>query len=153
MLVFVKLVPEPESTKQLLIIFIFYWTTLPLPSLILICAALSLSSFSWLVITLIYSRYFISSRSFSSQRAKRKSILRRWCFVAFVMGKFVELMMLVWNYVLVAVIYDGCPKTITQGIWWPRTKFNLPAAVPCPKGSVGTNTAALKDTDYGCIGW
>ncbi|XP_023258047.1 cadherin EGF LAG seven-pass G-type receptor 3-like, partial [Seriola lalandi dorsalis] len=35
------------------------------------------------------------------------------------------------------VIYDGCPKTITQGIWWPRTKFNLPAAVPCPKGSVG----------------
>lgn len=36
-----------------------------------------------------------------------------------------------------AVIYDGCPKTITQGIWWPRTKFNLPAAVPCPKGSVG----------------
>uniref|UniRef100_A0A3B4Z3Q2 Cadherin EGF LAG seven-pass G-type receptor 3 n=1 Tax=Stegastes partitus TaxID=144197 RepID=A0A3B4Z3Q2_9TELE len=33
------------------------------------------------------------------------------------------------------VIYDGCPKTITQGIWWPRTKFNLPAAVPCPKGS------------------
>lgn len=42
------------------------------------------------------------------------------------------------------VIYDSCPKTITQGIWWPRTKFNLPAAVPCPKGSVGpyrlTNT-------------
>lgn len=36
-----------------------------------------------------------------------------------------------------AVIYDGCPKTITQGIWWPRTKFNLPAAVSCPKGSVG----------------
>uniref|UniRef100_A0A3B3UW61 Cadherin EGF LAG seven-pass G-type receptor 3 n=1 Tax=Poecilia latipinna TaxID=48699 RepID=A0A3B3UW61_9TELE len=34
------------------------------------------------------------------------------------------------------VIYDGCPKTITQGIWWPRTKFNLPAAVPCPKGSL-----------------
>lgn len=38
---------------------------------------------------------------------------------------------------LSAVIYDGCPKTITQGIWWPRTKFNLPAAVSCPKGSVG----------------
>ena len=44
------------------------------------------------------------------------------------------------NYALSAVIYDGCPKTITQGIWWPRTKFNLPAAVPCPKGSVGANT-------------
>ncbi|KPP64742.1 cadherin EGF LAG seven-pass G-type receptor 3-like [Scleropages formosus] len=36
------------------------------------------------------------------------------------------------------IVYDGCPKTITMGIWWPRTKFSLPAAVPCPKGSVGT---------------
>ncbi|XP_051777196.1 cadherin EGF LAG seven-pass G-type receptor 3 isoform X2 [Erpetoichthys calabaricus] len=36
------------------------------------------------------------------------------------------------------VIYDGCPKIITSGIWWPRTKFDLPAAVPCPKGSLGT---------------
>ncbi|KAM9785655.1 LOW QUALITY PROTEIN: cadherin EGF LAG seven-pass G-type receptor 3 [Neosynchiropus ocellatus] len=42
------------------------------------------------------------------------------------------------------VIYDGCPKTVTQGIWWPRTKFNLPAAVPCPKGSVG---AAIRHCD------
>uniref|UniRef100_A0A4W5RPP4 Cadherin EGF LAG seven-pass G-type receptor 3 n=1 Tax=Hucho hucho TaxID=62062 RepID=A0A4W5RPP4_9TELE len=42
------------------------------------------------------------------------------------------------------VIYDGCPKTITLGIWWPRTKFNLPAAVPCPKGSVG---AAIRHCD------
>ncbi|KAJ0064549.1 hypothetical protein NL108_009741, partial [Boleophthalmus pectinirostris] len=42
------------------------------------------------------------------------------------------------------VIYDGCPKTITAGIWWPRTKFNLPAAVPCPKGSVG---AAIRHCD------
>ncbi|KAM6977742.1 cadherin EGF LAG seven-pass G-type receptor 3 [Aplochiton taeniatus] len=42
------------------------------------------------------------------------------------------------------VIYDGCPKMITQGIWWPRTKFNLPAAVPCPKGSVG---AAIRHCD------
>uniref|UniRef100_A0A3B3SWI4 Cadherin EGF LAG seven-pass G-type receptor 3 n=1 Tax=Paramormyrops kingsleyae TaxID=1676925 RepID=A0A3B3SWI4_9TELE len=33
-------------------------------------------------------------------------------------------------------IYDGCPKTITLGIWWPRTKFGLPAAVSCPKGSM-----------------
>uniref|UniRef100_H3D3A2 Cadherin EGF LAG seven-pass G-type receptor 3 n=1 Tax=Tetraodon nigroviridis TaxID=99883 RepID=H3D3A2_TETNG len=41
------------------------------------------------------------------------------------------------------VIYDGCPKTITQGIWWPRTKF-LRAAVSCPKGSVG---AAIRHCD------
>ncbi|XP_036388557.1 LOW QUALITY PROTEIN: cadherin EGF LAG seven-pass G-type receptor 3 [Megalops cyprinoides] len=42
------------------------------------------------------------------------------------------------------VIYDSCPKTITSGIWWPRTKFSLPAAVPCPKGSVG---AAIRHCD------
>uniref|UniRef100_A0A672P6X0 Cadherin EGF LAG seven-pass G-type receptor 3 n=1 Tax=Sinocyclocheilus grahami TaxID=75366 RepID=A0A672P6X0_SINGR len=47
------------------------------------------------------------------------------------------------------VIYDGCPKTITSAIWWPRTKFNLPAAVPCPKGSVGT---AIRHCD-GERGW
>ncbi|XP_066526353.1 cadherin EGF LAG seven-pass G-type receptor 2 [Hoplias malabaricus] len=36
------------------------------------------------------------------------------------------------------VIYDSCPQVIEAGIWWPRTKFGLPAAVPCPKGSIGT---------------
>ncbi|KAL4658540.1 cadherin EGF LAG seven-pass G-type receptor 2-like [Arapaima gigas] len=36
------------------------------------------------------------------------------------------------------VIYDSCPQAIEAGIWWPRTKFGLPAAVFCPKGSVGT---------------
>ncbi|XP_056462221.1 cadherin EGF LAG seven-pass G-type receptor 2 [Gadus chalcogrammus] len=36
------------------------------------------------------------------------------------------------------VIYDSCPQAIQAGIWWPRTKFGLPAAVSCPKGSLGT---------------
>eukprot|EP00062_Callorhinchus_milii_P009585 gi/632953584/ref/XP_007892498.1/ PREDICTED: cadherin EGF LAG seven-pass G-type receptor 2 [Callorhinchus milii] len=36
------------------------------------------------------------------------------------------------------VIYDSCPRAIEAEIWWPRTKFGLPAAVPCPKGSIGT---------------
>ncbi|XP_069499437.1 cadherin EGF LAG seven-pass G-type receptor 3 isoform X2 [Ambystoma mexicanum] len=36
------------------------------------------------------------------------------------------------------VIYDGCPKILRAGVWWPRTKFGLPAAVPCPKGSLGS---------------
>uniref|UniRef100_A0A8C1E331 Cadherin, EGF LAG seven-pass G-type receptor 3 n=2 Tax=Cyprinus carpio TaxID=7962 RepID=A0A8C1E331_CYPCA len=44
------------------------------------------------------------------------------------------------------VIYDGCPKTITSAIWWPRTKFNLPAAVPCPKGSVALVHLFLEGT-------
>uniref|UniRef100_A0AAY5EY80 Cadherin, EGF LAG seven-pass G-type receptor 3 n=1 Tax=Electrophorus electricus TaxID=8005 RepID=A0AAY5EY80_ELEEL len=42
------------------------------------------------------------------------------------------------------VIYDGCPKAITLGIWWPRTKFSMPAVVPCPRGSVG---AAIRHCD------
>ncbi|XP_078098403.1 cadherin EGF LAG seven-pass G-type receptor 2 isoform X5 [Mustelus asterias] len=36
------------------------------------------------------------------------------------------------------VIYDSCPRAMEAEIWWPRTKFGLPAAVPCPKGSMGT---------------
>ncbi|KAK1327627.1 hypothetical protein QTO34_012916 [Cnephaeus nilssonii] len=36
------------------------------------------------------------------------------------------------------VIYSGCPRAFEAGIWWPQTKFGQPAAVPCPKGSVGT---------------
>uniref|UniRef100_A0A2K5EZN3 Cadherin EGF LAG seven-pass G-type receptor 1 n=1 Tax=Aotus nancymaae TaxID=37293 RepID=A0A2K5EZN3_AOTNA len=35
------------------------------------------------------------------------------------------------------VIYNGCPKAFEAGIWWPQTKFGQPAAVPCPRGSVG----------------
>lgn len=36
-----------------------------------------------------------------------------------------------------AVNYDSCPRAIEAGIWWPRTRFGLPAAAPCPKGSFG----------------
>uniref|UniRef100_A0A674HIM0 Cadherin EGF LAG seven-pass G-type receptor 2 n=1 Tax=Taeniopygia guttata TaxID=59729 RepID=A0A674HIM0_TAEGU len=36
------------------------------------------------------------------------------------------------------VNYDSCPRAIEASIWWPRTRFGLPAAAPCPKGSVGT---------------
>ncbi|KAJ8392025.1 hypothetical protein AAFF_G00083350 [Aldrovandia affinis] len=36
------------------------------------------------------------------------------------------------------VVYEGCPKAFEAGIWWPKTKFGRPAAVNCPKGSVGT---------------
>ncbi|XP_051549071.1 LOW QUALITY PROTEIN: cadherin EGF LAG seven-pass G-type receptor 2-like [Myxocyprinus asiaticus] len=36
------------------------------------------------------------------------------------------------------VSYNSCPQAIEAGIWWPRTKFGLPAAVSCPKGSIGT---------------
>uniref|UniRef100_A0A7N8XFW1 Cadherin EGF LAG seven-pass G-type receptor 1a n=1 Tax=Mastacembelus armatus TaxID=205130 RepID=A0A7N8XFW1_9TELE len=36
------------------------------------------------------------------------------------------------------VVYEGCPKAFDAGIWWPKTKFGRPAAVNCPKGSIGT---------------
>ncbi|XP_019369272.1 PREDICTED: cadherin EGF LAG seven-pass G-type receptor 2, partial [Gavialis gangeticus] len=36
------------------------------------------------------------------------------------------------------VNYDSCPRAIEANIWWPRTRFGLPAAAPCPKGSFGT---------------
>lgn len=36
-----------------------------------------------------------------------------------------------------AVVYDGCPKSFDAGIWWPKTRFGRPAAMDCPKGSVG----------------
>ena len=48
------------------------------------------------------------------------------------------------------VIYDSCPQAIEAGIWWPRTKFGLPAAVPCPRGSIGKDAsqAALPQLPY-----
>ncbi|XP_061523757.1 cadherin EGF LAG seven-pass G-type receptor 1 isoform X2 [Phycodurus eques] len=36
------------------------------------------------------------------------------------------------------VVYEGCPKAFDAGIWWPKTQFGRPAAMNCPKGSVGT---------------
>ncbi|XP_077449680.1 cadherin EGF LAG seven-pass G-type receptor 1 isoform X2 [Stigmatopora argus] len=36
------------------------------------------------------------------------------------------------------VVYEGCPKAFEAGIWWPKTPFGRPAAMNCPKGSVGT---------------
>uniref|UniRef100_G3Q5I8 Cadherin EGF LAG seven-pass G-type receptor 1a n=1 Tax=Gasterosteus aculeatus aculeatus TaxID=481459 RepID=G3Q5I8_GASAC len=36
------------------------------------------------------------------------------------------------------VVYEGCPKAFDAGVWWPKTKFGRPAAMNCPKGSVGT---------------
>ncbi|KAG8450966.1 hypothetical protein GDO86_003300 [Hymenochirus boettgeri] len=35
------------------------------------------------------------------------------------------------------VNYDSCPRAVDSGIWWPRTRFGLPAAISCPRGSVG----------------
>lgn len=49
-----------------------------------------------------------------------------------------------------AVNYDSCPRAIEAGIWWPRTRFGLPAAAPCPKGSFGRCWAWPLITGTGC---
>lgn len=35
------------------------------------------------------------------------------------------------------VIYEGCPRSFSDQIWWDRTLFGSQAVQPCPSGSVG----------------
>lgn len=51
---------------------------------------------------------------------------------------------------MVTVIYDGCPRSSSSGIWWPRTNFDLNAIENCPKGSVGK---ASRSCDNLLGGW
>ncbi|KAF9822527.1 hypothetical protein SFRURICE_010278 [Spodoptera frugiperda] len=30
------------------------------------------------------------------------------------------------------VVYDGCPRSFSHGVWWPRTKFGIEAVTDCP---------------------
>uniref|UniRef100_A0A8C5FDN9 Cadherin EGF LAG seven-pass G-type receptor 1a n=1 Tax=Gadus morhua TaxID=8049 RepID=A0A8C5FDN9_GADMO len=43
------------------------------------------------------------------------------------------------------VVYEGCPKAFDAGIWWPKTQFGRPAAINCPKGSIGTAVRHCND--------
>lgn len=36
-----------------------------------------------------------------------------------------------------SVVYDGCPRTFENDIWWPRTKFEAVAVHDCPTGAIG----------------
>ncbi|XP_061864337.1 cadherin EGF LAG seven-pass G-type receptor 3 isoform X3 [Colius striatus] len=47
------------------------------------------------------------------------------------------------------VLYDGCPKSLKAGVWWPQTKFGFSAVVLCPKGSLGLrgSGAAIRHCD------
>ncbi|XP_049823743.1 protocadherin-like wing polarity protein stan isoform X2 [Aethina tumida] len=48
------------------------------------------------------------------------------------------------------VIYDGCPRSSSFNIWWPRTPFGQEAIENCPKGSFGK---ASRSCDNELGGW
>ena len=47
------------------------------------------------------------------------------------------------------VIYDGCPKSHSDGIWWERTTFGETAIESCPVGSKGKANRRCHETE----GW
>lgn len=51
---------------------------------------------------------------------------------------------------LISVIYDGCPRSPSESIWWPRTNFGLTAIETCPRGSHGK---ASRSCDNLLGGW
>lgn len=48
------------------------------------------------------------------------------------------------------VVYDGCPRSSAENIWWPRTEFGSDAVENCPKGSHGK---AARTCDNELSGW
>ncbi|KOB74665.1 Protocadherin-like wing polarity protein stan, partial [Operophtera brumata] len=44
------------------------------------------------------------------------------------------------------VVYDGCPRSFSQGVWWPRTKFGVEAITDCPTGTSGKATRTCDET-------
>lgn len=36
-----------------------------------------------------------------------------------------------------AVIYDGCPRSMSERVWWERALFNQQVSRSCPKGAQG----------------
>ncbi|KAJ0179731.1 hypothetical protein K1T71_004322 [Dendrolimus kikuchii] len=44
------------------------------------------------------------------------------------------------------VVYDGCPRSFSHGVWWPRTKFGIEATTDCPTGTSGKATRKCDET-------
>ncbi|XP_022815994.1 protocadherin-like wing polarity protein stan isoform X3 [Spodoptera litura] len=44
------------------------------------------------------------------------------------------------------VVYDGCPRSFSHGVWWPRTKFGIEAVTDCPTGTSGKATRMCDET-------
>lgn len=48
------------------------------------------------------------------------------------------------------VVYDGCPRSYSDKLWWPRTPFGQTAVETCPKGTQGKGSRSC-DNQLG--GW
>ncbi|KAK9696737.1 Laminin G domain [Popillia japonica] len=48
------------------------------------------------------------------------------------------------------VVYDGCPRSASMGVWWPRTNFGSEAVENCPRGALGK---ASRSCDNQLGGW
>ncbi|KAJ8732952.1 hypothetical protein PYW07_015551 [Mythimna separata] len=44
------------------------------------------------------------------------------------------------------IVYDGCPRSFSKGVWWPRTKFGIEAVTDCPTGTSGKATRMCDET-------
>jgi cadherin EGF LAG seven-pass G-type receptor 1 len=47
------------------------------------------------------------------------------------------------------VVYDGCPKSFSAGVWWPRTPFGQAAIENCPPKSRGKGLRMCDETSGG----
>ncbi|KAL7022348.1 hypothetical protein ACKWTF_012208 [Chironomus riparius] len=47
------------------------------------------------------------------------------------------------------VVYDGCPKSFSAGVWWPRTSFGQSAIENCPPKSRGKGIRTCDETSGG----
>lgn len=47
-------------------------------------------------------------------------------------------------------MYDGCPRSASMGVWWPRTNFGSEAVENCPRGALGK---ASRSCDNQLGGW
>ncbi|KAG7212572.1 hypothetical protein KM043_012871 [Ampulex compressa] len=43
------------------------------------------------------------------------------------------------------VVYDGCPRSYAEGLWWPRTKFGMMAVEDCPDTAEGKASRSCDD--------
>lgn len=55
-----------------------------------------------------------------------------------------------FNFFFVSVVYDGCPRSFSHGLWWERTLFGKIALESCPSHSQGKASRAC---DEALGGW